>query len=273
MTADLPTPRPRPDRNGLPPVTQTLERGLEVLRAFRSEPKPLGNRTIVERTGLPKATVSRITSTLVALGYLNRVPATGRYQLGSGMVGIGRAFLESSSIRRAARPLMQQFAMRHDVSLGLAVPDRLNMLYLVWCPSHKTMTLRLTAGSILPIGRTAVGKAYLWALPEAERRQVIARIKEAEGPRAGPVLAGIRNAFDDLDRNGYCIALAEFQKNTFGIAVPLVFDDGQTIMALGGGGARIDIKEDALRQVIAPELIRTAAQMHAAIAEAHDRDG
>src|SRR4051794_31292597 len=114
-----------------PPVTQTLERGLEVLRAFRSDARPLGNRTLVERTGLPKATVSRITNTLVNLGYLSGVSSPGRYQLGPGMLSIGNAFLESSNVRRAARPLMQQFAPRHDLSIGLAVPDRLNMIYTI----------------------------------------------------------------------------------------------------------------------------------------------
>ena len=266
-----------PDRKAPPDgplaVTQTLERGLEVLRAFRAEAKPLGNRTIVERTGLPKATVSRITSTLVSLGYLNRVPSTGRYQLSTGMLSIGNSFLEGSTIRRVARPLLQQFAARHDMSIGLAVPDRLNMIYMVWCRSPKTLTLRLTAGSILPMARTAVGKAYLWALPAARRYERLEQIKQQEGARAGPIVDGIQAAFEDLDRNGYCIAIAEFQKNTFGIAVPLVFDDGDTIMSLGGGSARLDVKEATLRQTIAPDLVQTAAQVHAAITDAGAFDG
>jgi DNA-binding IclR family transcriptional regulator len=264
------TPYAPDARDGSSAVTQTLERGLEVLRAFRAEAKPLGNRTIVERTGLPKATVSRITSTLVSLGYLNRVPSTGRYQLGTGMLSIGNAFLESSNIRRAARPLMQQFATRHDVSIGLAVPDRLDMIYTVWCRSPKTLTLRLSAGSILPIARTAVGRACLWALPPVQRRERLAQIKRQGGARAAAVMDGIYAAFEDLDRDGYCIAIAEFQKNTFGIAVPLVFDDGRTIMSLGGGSARLDFKETELRRTIAPDLIRTAAQVHAAIADARE---
>jgi DNA-binding IclR family transcriptional regulator len=264
------TPHSNDFRDGPLAVTQTLERGLEVLRAFHAEAKPLGNRTIVERTGLPKATVSRITSTLVSLGYLNRVPSTGHYQLGTGMLSIGNAFLEGSNIRRAARPLMQQFAMRHDVSIGLAVPDRLNMIYTIWCRSPKTLTLRLTAGSMLPMARTAVGKAYLWALPAAARRERLAQIRREGGARMAPIMDGIYAAFEDLDRDGYCIAIAEFQKNTFGIAVPLVFDDGQTIMSLGGGSAKLDFKEAVLRRTIAPNLIRTAAQVHTAIVDARE---
>jgi DNA-binding IclR family transcriptional regulator len=249
-------------------MTQTLGRGLEVLRAFRCEAKPLGNRTIAQRTGLPKSTVSRITSTLVSLGYLNKLPSAGHYQIGTGVLGIGDAYLGTSEIRREARPLMERFAARHDVSMGLAMADDLDMMYIVWCRSPKTLTLRLSAGSKLPIGRTAIGKAYLWALPAAARRDLIARIRQDAGARARAVMDAINNAFADLDRYGYCISIAEFQKNTFGIAVPLVFDDGQTILSLNAGGARLDVTEASLRRNIAADLIETAVQLRAAVAEA-----
>lgn len=243
---------------------------MEVLRAFQNDAKPLANHTLVERTGLPKATVSRITSTLVSLGYLTRIASNGRYQLGTSMLSIGNAFLGGSSTRRVAIPIMEQLAARHDVSIGLAVPDRLNMIYTIWCRSPKTLTLRLTAGSILPMSRTAVGRAYLWALPSALQRERLAEIKQQEGSKAGPIFDGIYAAFDDLDRHGYCVRTAEFQKNTFGVAVPLVFGGGNTIMSLGCGAAQLEVKEAALRRIVAPDLVRTAAQLQAVISETHD---
>jgi DNA-binding IclR family transcriptional regulator len=262
----------RKGATGVAPVTQTLERGLEVLRAFHNDVKPLANRTLVERTGLPKATVSRITSTLVRLGYLTRVTSTGRYQLGTGMLSIGNAFLGGSKTRRVALPIMEELAARHDVSVGLAIPDRLNIIYTIWCRSPKTLTLRLTAGSILPMSRTAVGRACLWALPPASRRERLAQIKEQEGAKAGPIIDGIQAAFDDLDRNGFCVRMAEFQKNTFGVAVPLVFGSGSMVMSLGCGAAKLEVKEATLRRVIAPDLIQTAALLQTAISATLDLD-
>jgi DNA-binding IclR family transcriptional regulator len=168
---------------------------------------------------------------------------------------------------------MQQFASRHDISLGLAVPDRLEMIYLIWCRSPKTLTLRLSAGSVLPMARTAIGKAYLWALPTAERRDLLARLRKESEERWSDVVEGIERAFDDLDRDGFCIAIAEFQRNTFGIAVPLVLDDGRTILSLGGGAAKLDVSESLLRKTIAPHLIETAALVRAAISDAGDIEG
>ena len=60
---------------GSPSVTLTVERGLEVLRAFHAERTPLSNAELVRRTGLSKATVSRLTTTLIRIGFLRRAGA------------------------------------------------------------------------------------------------------------------------------------------------------------------------------------------------------
>ncbi|MDA0963080.1 MAG: helix-turn-helix domain-containing protein, partial [Proteobacteria bacterium] len=54
-----------------------LARGLEVLRCFRRGEVELTNTDFAERTGLPKATVSRVTHTLCKLDYLVADPRTG----------------------------------------------------------------------------------------------------------------------------------------------------------------------------------------------------
>jgi hypothetical protein len=49
-----------------PHIATTLARGLRLPRAFRSDDEHyLGNKELAERTGLPKATVSRLSYTLV----------------------------------------------------------------------------------------------------------------------------------------------------------------------------------------------------------------
>jgi hypothetical protein len=50
--------------------------------------------------------------------------------------------------------------------------------------------------------------------------------------------------------------------------VPLVLDDGRTILSLGGGAAKLDVSESMLRKTVAPHLIETAALVRTAIAEA-----
>ena len=60
---------------------KSLARGFEVLRAFRSEDRGISNAELARRTGLPKPTLSRLTFTLLSLGYLHLDEETGRYSL------------------------------------------------------------------------------------------------------------------------------------------------------------------------------------------------
>ncbi len=62
----------------------TLARGLEILRCFLPGERTLGNRDFVERTGLSKATVSRLAFTLTELGYLRHDVEARKYRLQQG---------------------------------------------------------------------------------------------------------------------------------------------------------------------------------------------
>jgi hypothetical protein len=88
-------------------------RGLEILRSFTAEDTTLGNQELIERTGLPKATVSRLTATLVSLGYLHYDTQLGRYSIGPATVSLGYSALSSSAVVHMAQPLMQSLADKH----------------------------------------------------------------------------------------------------------------------------------------------------------------
>src|SRR5438477_10477884 len=74
-------------------LVQGVARGLAVLRAFKPGDCSLSNTEIAIRTALPKPTVSRLTQTLTALGYLSFNPGLGRYALGAGVVALCHSLL------------------------------------------------------------------------------------------------------------------------------------------------------------------------------------
>jgi len=78
---------------------QSLERGLAILRELRAVNAPVRNQDLVRRTGLPKATVSRLLNTLGALGYVRRIDQ-GSYVLAHASARSGRAMLGSLELQR-----------------------------------------------------------------------------------------------------------------------------------------------------------------------------
>lgn len=107
-----------------------LARGLEVLRCFTPTENTLGNQEIAHKTGLPKPTVSRLTHTLVRLGYLRQDALSGLYQLDIGILRLGYAMLSNLMIRTVASPLMQVLADYAKAAVAMAARDRLSMVYV-----------------------------------------------------------------------------------------------------------------------------------------------
>ena len=242
-------------------VTLTVERGLEVLRAFRAERAPLSNAELVRRTGLPKATVSRLTGTLIRIGFLRRVSGGRRFELSAGALSIGHAYLEVNPVTRIVNPYMQKLADKLDLCVALAIPDHLDMLYIACRTSAKIATLRLGVGTLLPMETTSVGRAYLYALPEAERNERIARILESAGKGADVVRKNLDAAFDDLRKTGVCMAVGEYQRNAYGIALPLKAGRSNTLMTLNCGAVELEPDMTAIRKRVIPELHAAARKV------------
>ena len=239
----------------------TLERGLMVLRAFRSERVPLTNGELAVRTGLSRSTVSRLTTTLIRTGFVRRVAGGPEFELAPGSYGIGHAYLQTNPVTRLAHPLMQQLADRLNVSVALAVPDHLDMLYIAHRASARIGTLRLGVGSLLPMGRTAIGRAWLFGLPDAERRHHVAAILQAAGPQADVLKQRIETAFYELRDTGTCVAVGEYQQNAYGIALPIRVGRADVLMALSCGAIELSADAGTLRKRIAPALKDAAAEL------------
>src|SRR5450631_3307555 len=77
---------------------RAIGRGLDVLRCFNPGETALGNLEITRRVGLTKSTVSRITYTLMKLGYVTYLPSIEKYQLAAPVLSLGYATLAGLAI-------------------------------------------------------------------------------------------------------------------------------------------------------------------------------
>jgi len=245
----------------------TVSRGMQVLRSFRSARAPMSNSDLVRVTGLSKATVSRLTSTMLQLGFLQHVRGGRNFELAAGPLGIGHAFVAGSELLQAAGPSMQDLADRLGVAVALAIADGLDMIYVAYRASDKVATLRLGVGSVLPMGTTSIGHAYLWAQPEVQRANLISQLRRAAGERERSMLHGIKESFSEMERSGVCKVLGGYQRDAYGVAVPIHVGRRHTVMGLSCGKA--DVQPDLAAEIkrIAPPLKNAAAWLEERLAD------
>lgn len=242
-------------------TVSALERGISVLRCFSEERPVLGYADIARITGIPRPTVNRLVATLHGLGMLKSAPAADRFMLGPGVVSLARVFLGSLDVRASARQIMQTMADEMSASVYLAVRDGMEMVLIEACrPRSSILAPRLDVGSRAPLANSALGRAYLSALDDGARAQLVDSLRLLRGPEWDSVAPGLSRAIDEAHRLGYCLSLGEFYREINSVSVPLV-GPGDEVMALNCGGAGFVFTEERLRQELAPRLRRVAQEI------------
>lgn len=245
------------DRN----FVTALARGLEILRCFRRDDLTLTNSDFSERTGLPKATISRLTHTLCALDYLVADSRVGTYRLSAGVLRLGFSRLAAMDMRDRAKHEMH--ALRIDgpnpfVTVALGEQHRTEVIYLATETSTEEVTLMVRVGTRMPLFQSAIGKAILAVTPEDRCEQIFgfARAESVESEREAR--ASYKDAVKEYAANGYCSGYGSWRSDVNGIAVPVhSLSDGR-VYGLNVGGPSYRVKRKQLESVYAERLLKTA---------------
>ena len=247
-----------------PGMVTALVRGLDVLRSFRRDDGALGNQEIARRTGLPKATVSRLTYTLSRLGYLVHLPESANYRLGPGALALGFATLGSLGVRDVARPFMQALADETQCSVALATRDGMAMLYIEACRGSSAIRVDLDVGSHLKLATSAIGRAYLAGLPDRDRADLMVKLAAREGEAWPAMEAGIAAALEDFRELGFVVSAGDWKREVNAVGVPLAIGTGGLAFALNCGGPAFVLPAERLRSDVGPKLKRTAQAVRGA---------
>jgi DNA-binding IclR family transcriptional regulator len=241
-----------------------LSRGLDVLRAFQANDGLLGNQEIAARTNLPKPTVSRLTYTLTKLGYLTPVPRFEKYQLAPAAMALGYAALANLGVRHLSEPFREELMRETGGAVAVGARDRLSMIYFGQSRGM-TIGVQLDVGSRVPIATTAMGRAYLWALPEEERNTLLRDLKEHYGSRWAKMRDGIERAGEIVAKHGFVISAGEWHDDIAAAGVALKLNDGTGPYAFNCGAPAFRFTEERLRNDIGPRLLTMVRSIEAAL--------
>jgi DNA-binding IclR family transcriptional regulator len=232
-----------------------LARGLAVLRTLAEADAPLSNRDLAERTGIPKATVSRLAATLQSAGFL-RQSTDERYALGAAAVRLGNAYLRSFDFRTQARLHLAELAEAAGANVHLGVRDGLDMVLIDTLRPRTALILsRMDVGSRMTIATSAMGRAYLAALPVEQRAALLEAIKDASGEGWPAVQASLEAAVAEHARMGYCSSFGEWHPDIHALGFSLRGLGGELYGVSVGGPAYLLSRETMLGK-IAPKLLQ-----------------
>lgn len=234
----------------------TLARGLDVLRCFTPMSPVLGNKDISLRSGLPKPTVSRLTYTLTQLGYLKHERSTGKYRLGSAVLSIAYPMLANLNVRQIARPFMRELANYANGWVAIGIRDRLNMVYIETARAPSVVRAKPDVGQSFPIIISSMGRAYLAALPEAERRALTNEMKVKMPDIWARYAPQLDLAIKEYETQHFCTRFGDSVPDTSSVGVCMQPTVDNEIVAFNCAVPIYALQPRRLQQDIGPRLVQ-----------------
>jgi DNA-binding IclR family transcriptional regulator len=257
------TAEPNPSMLGLDAPSggqvNSLQRGLDILHLFDGRELLLTHTEISTRLGLPRTTASKLIATLVASNFL-RQDSSGAYGPDIACLALGRVVKRGLPVVQAASPKMMRFAEEFGVHVSLMVRERLQMLVLEHAVPSGLSHLGLATGALVPIARSASGRAYLWAQKPGLQAELFDALKDVGAEATHRFMPGVYAAFQELEERGFCFMASPVTRQSNSIATP-VYDRGQPTYALAAMSLGGDDQEHGLIDEIGPRLLQVSAEI------------
>jgi IclR family pca regulon transcriptional regulator len=239
---------------------QSLERGLEVIRAL-SLPGPGRTLSDVARdTGLTRASARRFLLTLEELGYVRSDDR--RFVLTPRVLELGYAFLSSFTLPQIAQPHLRELVERVHESSSVSVLDGAEIVYVAREPTQRIMTVAISVGTRFPAYATSMGRVLLSGLADPELDEFLntAELRSLTGATVTD-RAQLRKIIDRVGRQGWALVDQELEDGLRSVAVPIRNGSNHVVAAMNLSTHASRRTAAAIREELLPPLREAAGRI------------
>jgi DNA-binding IclR family transcriptional regulator len=220
----------------VPRPIQSIERAAAILRLLSGRTRRLNLADLAGELGLPKGTVYGILRTLQSVGFVERDPESGRYQVGPALLHMGSTYLDGNELRARALNWSDWLAAHSNesVRLGILHEGQVLLVHHVFRPDNSPQALEV--GALLPLHATAMGKVLLahhtYLAAALSTRKTLARFTRNTITDPLRLLAQL----DEVREHGCGTALEEFFEGEASCAAPIFDRRGVAVGAIAVSG-------------------------------------
>jgi IclR family pca regulon transcriptional regulator len=241
--------------------SESLARGLLVIRAFDANAPLLRPTDVAKRTGLNRAAARRYMLTLKDLGYLGA--NEDRFYLQPKVLDLGYAYIASMQIDKLVQPFLNELAARTHESSSFAVLDNDEVLFVARSSGEKVLQISVSIGGRVPAYATSLGHALLSSLPEDEFDRYLKTLKSGRTGKPPMTASELKASIEKARKQGWAMAANILTQGIAGLATPVRQPDGTVVGAINvanyGTGNPRPLKEHL------PLLLETAANLARAL--------
>ncbi|MCP4693922.1 MAG: IclR family transcriptional regulator, partial [Desulfobacterales bacterium] len=202
--------------------SKSLEKGLKILSLFNRETPALTQSEIARTLDLNMTSTYRYINTLVELGFLEKDARTKVIRPAVLCFTFCNNLMRAADHLHLMRGVVDRVHAEHNISIDVAfiIDDAIVRVY------HKsaaeTLTYRLPDSSRDCLHNTALGKAYLSALPpDQQERKLATMALEAKTSHTITDAKRLREELGEARRRGFAMNVEEYLTGLIAIAAPL----------------------------------------------------
>jgi DNA-binding IclR family transcriptional regulator len=254
---------PRSKAGSSPYRVQVLDRALAVLQVLANCSSECGLAELCTALSLHKSTVHRLMMVLQQHRLVDKNPETGRYRLGLRLFEFGSKAIAVLDLRGHARPRLDQLQRELGETVFFCILDEGQVLYLEKVESQQSVRTACMVGSRAPAYCTAVGKAMLAELPEAEVSDIVRRWGlKAITANTITTAAALKAELRAVRSRGYAIDNEEKEQGLRCVSAPVRGHSGKMFAALSVSGPAFRVTRERIPE-IAKAVMRIANELSA----------
>lgn len=205
-------------------------------------------------SGLTTSTAYRLLATLEATGYITREHRSRSYIVGDELVRISARVMNSFSLAKVARPVMEQLVELTSETVTLHIPNGHLRTCVATVEGKHTIRRIIEVGETMPLSVGPSGKIIL-AFYEPEERAAI--LADSNDPDLD--LKKLERQIQAIHRDGYLRAVADRTPGVASMSIPVMGPNGiLASMTVSGPSNRWTMEAMA---GVAPEVVALVADL------------
>lgn len=245
---------------------QSLAKGFRVLEAFSAEVEEMTLSEVADAARLDAGTTFRMLNTLVALGYIARVPDTKRFRLTLKVLDLGFNAIAHKDQRALVRPVLQTLVDDISEAASYGVIDGGDVVYIERVRAGFTrLGVDVRIGTTIPAATSVIGAAILAFLPEATRERVLAVPPRHPLTAKPPTRAELDANLARVRKQGYVLHESLIAGGLHILAVPVLDPDGSAIGAVSVAAPMMCISEEAIKERTLSHVLAAAKDIARAL--------
>lgn len=249
-------------------TSPALRRGLDILELFLDPANDvLRVPEIVDRLGLPRASVHELVGTLEERGYLTVDPSRpNHYMLGVHAFQLGSAYERKLDLIREGNRVATKAVANCNETMQMTILDRTDVVFIAKVDSTQSVRLVSDVGRRLPAHCTAGGKALLAAVDDS----TLYAMYPANG-RLPMMTPSSINSVDVLKAQlkavrarGWAVEHCESNDNVSCVAAPVRDRSGRTVAAMSLSVPTVRWSTER-EEVLASQVVESARELSTAL--------